>query len=71
MLILFDLDSTDAGECLVHNKPDYLSLASNTNDENLGVSDFANNFQTLLGLSADQVDKIESKRKKFSIIKIE
>jgi hypothetical protein len=57
VLISSAIYSTDAGECLVHNKPDYLSLASNTNDGNLGVSDFANNFQTLLGLSADQSDK--------------
>ncbi len=73
ILILFlffngNLDSTDAGECQVHNKPDYLSLASNNNDDNLGdlsISDFENNFQTLLGLSVDQVDK----KKKFQLKK--
>jgi hypothetical protein len=65
MINLFYLDSTEAGECQVHNRPDYLSLASNKNDDNsnkITVSDFANNLQTLLGLSADQVDKILSKK---------
>ena len=63
----FDLDASDAGECQVHNKPDYLKIASNPNEESSGqitVSDFANNLQTLLGLSSDQVDKILSSRKK-------
>lgn len=72
MLILFDLDSTDAGECQVQNKPDYLSLASNTNDGtsgDLSVSDFSNNFQTLVGLSVDQVDKIESRMNNLNIKK--
>ncbi len=66
MIILFYLDSIEAGECQVHNRPDYLSLTSNKNDENSGrltVSNFANNLQTLLGLSSDQVDKSLSKKK--------
>ncbi len=50
------LDSVQAGECQVHNKPNYLSLASNENLDRITVSNFANNLQTLLGLSADQVD---------------
>jgi hypothetical protein len=65
MIILFYLDSIEAGECQVHNRPDYLSLTSNKNDENSGrltVSNFANNLQTLLGLSSDQVDKRLSKK---------
>jgi len=52
--------SIEAGECQVHNQPDYLSLASNKNDENIDritVSNFANNLQTLLGLSSDQNEK--------------
>ena len=69
MIISFYLDAIEAGECQVHNKPDYLSLASNKNEDNSGqitVSDFANNLQALLGLSSDQVDKILSK--KFCIL---
>lgn len=69
MMISFHLDAIEAGECQVHNKPDYLSLASNKNEESSGqitVSDFANNLQALLGLSSDQVDKILSKNSAFS-----
>jgi len=60
MISLFYLDSIEAGECQVHNRPDYLSLASNNNDETsdrITVSDFTNNLATLLGLSSDQVEK--------------
>jgi len=55
--------SIEAGECKVHNRPDYLTIASNKHDEKSGritVSSFTNNLQTLLGLSSD---KNEKKRK--------
>ncbi len=65
MISLFYLDSIEAGECQVHNRPDYLSLASDKNDETSGritVSDFTNNLATLLGLSSDQVEKSSWKK---------
>ncbi|CAF0802734.1 unnamed protein product [Rotaria sordida] len=54
--------SIEAGQYEVHNRPNYLSLNSNKNDENsnqLTVSNFANNFATILGLSSDQTEKQE------------
>ncbi|CAF4064422.1 unnamed protein product, partial [Rotaria magnacalcarata] len=52
--------SIDAGQCQVHNQPDYLSLASTKDNENrITISNFANNLATLLGLSPDQTDQQE------------
>ncbi|CAF0757535.1 unnamed protein product [Rotaria sp. Silwood1] len=61
-LYYYSSNFTEAGQCQVHNRPDYLSLASNNNDENsnrLTVSTFANNLATILGLSPDQTEKSE------------
>ena len=52
--------SINAGECLVHNRPDYLSIAdakSGRNSDGSTVSTFAANLATLLGLSSEQVSE--------------
>jgi hypothetical protein len=62
ILISSVIYSIQAGECKVHNRPDYLSLALDKNDKSSGritVSSFANNLQTLLGLSSDQTEEKE------------
>ncbi|CAF4650979.1 unnamed protein product [Rotaria socialis] len=54
--------SIEAGQCQVHNQPNYLSLASTKDNENVNritISNFANNLATLLGLSPDQTDQQE------------
>ncbi|CAF2785076.1 unnamed protein product [Rotaria sp. Silwood2] len=62
ILISSLIHSIEAGQCQIHNRPDYLSSISNKNDENsnrLTVSNFANNLATILGLSPDQTENQE------------
>ena len=52
--------SINAGECLVHNQPAYLSITdgkTGRNSDGSTVSTFAANLATILGLSSDQVSE--------------
>ena len=68
---LVRLGYLQADELQVQNHPAYLSLRSDDNNENGNlptVSDFASNFMTLLGLSADQVRLPIRKEKSSNIL---
>jgi hypothetical protein len=65
-----NLDSIEGGECQVHNQPDYLSLISKQDSKPITISNFADNFATILGLSSDQVEANFHEKKVFYLIQI-